>query len=233
MISYTRLNVLTITFVFTIATFIFIDYFILNYNNSIQIYEHILNQFRFSEVSNTDNQETPKVEVKNNQTENKVENVVKNAVNGNLTPQENKIVTNATTTLNKISNTLYGEQTWKIIIPVIGLEAEIAEGTTDNIMNQYVGHFEGTGIITGNVGLAAHNRGYPVNYFQNIKDLQMGDEIEYIANGISKTYRIDVIAVIQDTDWMYLQNTKDNRITLITCVEDKPELRRCIQGVEI
>jgi len=30
-----------------------------------------------------------------------------------------------------------------------------------------------------------------------------------------------------------LKNTFDNRITLITCVEDQPEYRRCIQGTEI
>lgn len=35
-------------------------------------------------------------------------------------------------------------QIWKIEIPAINLEAEIAEGTDSIILNSYVGHFEDT-----------------------------------------------------------------------------------------
>lgn len=47
---------------------------------------------------------------------------------------------------------------WSIEIPTINLIAEIGEGTTDETMNKYVGHFENTELWQGNVGLAAHNR---------------------------------------------------------------------------
>jgi len=59
----------------------------------------------------------------------------------------------------------------------------------------------------------------------------MGDKIIYKYNGKTRTYIVDTIEVIEDTDWTYLEQTKDNRITLITCVEDQPKLRRAIQGV--
>ena len=36
--------------------------------------------------------------------------------------------------------------------------------------------------------------------------------------------------IIKDTDTYVIENTKENIITLITCVENKPELRRCVQG---
>ena len=39
--------------------------------------------------------------------------------------------------------------------------------------------------------------------------------------------------IIHQTDWRYIENTEDNRITLITCVENMYEYRRCIQAVEI
>ena len=42
-------------------------------------------------------------------------------------------------------------------------------------MLDYVGHFENTEEWDGNVGLAAHNRGYPINYFANLKELKIGD----------------------------------------------------------
>ena len=75
--------------------------------------------------------------------------------------------------------------------------------------------------------------GYPVNYFGKLKDLQIGDEIIYKTKYGTRKYKICIKTIIKDTDWSYLKNTQDNRITLITCVENKPELRRCIQALEI
>ena len=121
---------------------------------------------------------------------------------------------------------------WKIMIPEISLEAEISEGTSKEIMDKFVGHFEETTKISGNVGLAAHNRGYAVNYFANIKQLKENDKIIYQYNGEQKTYSVIENKIIKDTDWSRLENTKDNRITLITCVENEPEYRRCIQAIE-
>ena len=121
---------------------------------------------------------------------------------------------------------------WKIMIPEISLEAEISEGTSKEIMDKFVGHFEETTKISGNVGLAAHNRGYAVNYFANIKQLKENDKIIYEYNGEQKTYSVIENKIIKDTDWSLLENTKDNRITLITCVENEPEYRRCVQAKE-
>ena len=66
---------------------------------------------------------------------------------------------------------------WQLEIPSINLKAQIAEGTTKEVMDEYIGHFEETSKDTGNIGLAAHNRGYNVNYFQDLKKLKEGDEI--------------------------------------------------------
>ena len=124
------------------------------------------------------------------------------------------------------------KQIGTIKIPIFNLIAPVVEGTSDEIMNQYVGHFENTSLWDGNIGLAAHNRGYPVNYFANIKDLQIGDEIIYETENQTRTYLVNEVTIIEDTDWSYLQLTEDNRITLITCVENEPSYRRCIQGIE-
>ena len=121
---------------------------------------------------------------------------------------------------------------WKLMIPKISLEAEISEGTRKEVMDRFVGHFEETTKTSGNVGLAAHNRGYPVNYFANIKQLKEGDEIIYKYYEFEKTYLVVENKIIKDTDWEPLEGTKENKITLITCVENEPEYRRCIQAVE-
>lgn len=121
---------------------------------------------------------------------------------------------------------------WQIEIPKISLIANIAEGTTKEILNQYVGHFENTTKENGNIGLAGHNRGYAVNYFQNLKLLHEGDEIKYIHNDFVKIYEVEKSRIIKDTEWQYLEETEENMLTLITCVESQPEYRRCIQAIE-
>lgn len=122
---------------------------------------------------------------------------------------------------------------WRIEIPKIDLLANISEGVSKEILDEYVGHFEETSKINGNIGLAAHNRGYKVNYFEKIKDLEIGDEIIYTYNGVKKVYVVSYKTIIKDTDWQSLENTEESKITLITCVENMPEYRRCVQGVEV
>ena len=124
------------------------------------------------------------------------------------------------------------KDTWYLEIPKINLKANIEEGTTKEIMEDYIGHFEETKKDEGNVGLAAHNRGYKNNYFERLKELKEGDSIFYNYQGKIKEYLVTKHVIIKDTDWSYLENTEDNRITLITCVENEPEYRRCIQGEE-
>lgn len=121
---------------------------------------------------------------------------------------------------------------WQIEIPSIQLLAEIAEGTTQDILNQYVGHFAITSKTEGNIGLAAHNRGYEVNYFEKLKFLKEGDEIIYRYNTFEKSYIVTDNKIIKDTDWEELEETEDNLITLITCVENQPEFRRCVKAAE-
>ena len=133
---------------------------------------------------------------------------------------------------SEVQSSIIVNSKWKIIIPSISLEAEIAEGTSKQVMNDYVGHFEETTKTTGNVALAAHNRGYPVNYFAKIKNLKEGDKVIYQYEGFQKTYRVTKQRIIKDTDWSVLENTEDNQLTLITCVENEPEYRRCVQATE-
>ena len=121
---------------------------------------------------------------------------------------------------------------WQIEIPEISLKANIAEGTEDQTLKEFVGHFENTEKTNGNVGLAAHNRGYPINYFENLKNLKGGEEIIYTYGEFTKTYVVVQNIKISEVDWSYLQNTEENKITLITCIENEPAYRRCVQAIE-
>lgn len=57
------------------------------------------------------------------------------------------------------------EDNWTVEIPSIGLNAPISEGTSQEVMSKYVGHFENTEVWEGNIGLAAHNRRMPGKLF--------------------------------------------------------------------
>ena len=146
--------------------------------------------------------------------------------------QDNKNIIETKEVLSNLQMSKAQDKNWKIIIPKISLEAEISEGTGKEVMNKFVGHFEETATKSGNIGLAAHNRGYPVNYFANIKTLKEGDKIIYSYYDFQKTYFVKENKIIKDTDWEPLKDTRQNTITLITCVENEPEYRRCIQAIE-
>lgn len=122
---------------------------------------------------------------------------------------------------------------WYIEIPAINLVAPIADGTDSDTLNAYVGHFIDTPIETGNIGLAAHNRGYKFNFFQNLKKLKKDDKIIYTHENFKKTYIVDKIEIIENTNWNFLKETEENIITLITCVENEPKYRRCVQAMEL
>lgn len=135
-------------------------------------------------------------------------------------------------TIKPVTETTEKDDIWRIEIPKISLIAEISEGTTKEVLNQYVGHFEKTPKESGNIGLAAHNRGYSVNYFKDLKLLKKGDEIKYKHNKFEEIYEVEKCRIIKDTEWEYLEETEENMLTLITCVENQPEYRRCIQAVK-
>lgn len=125
------------------------------------------------------------------------------------------------------------ENPWRIQIPKLGLNVHIEEGTSEQTLLKAVGHFEESSNWSGNVGLAGHNRGYQCNFFQKIKNLKIGDEIIYHTTKGKRVYKVQTNKVILETDWSYLQETKDNRITLITCEENRGEYRRCVQAVQV
>lgn len=122
---------------------------------------------------------------------------------------------------------------WRIKIPRININAPIKDGTTQEILATAVGHFEETTKWNGNVVLAGHNRGYNCNFFKNLKYLSSGDEIIYATEKGERKYKVVLNKIIKQTNWSYTTGTKDNRITLITCVENMKEYRRCIQAIEI
>ena len=117
-------------------------------------------------------------------------------------------------------------------IEKINLNGTVKEGSTNEILRDYIGHIEETAKYDGNVGLAAHNRGNKYSYFARINELEPGDEIVYTTKYGERKYIVDTKKEILETDWSKLEGTTDNRLTLITCIKNKVNQILCVQAVQ-
>ena len=164
----------------------------------------------------------------NNENSNIILSQVKSNENEKMNIEEFELLCKDEVVENQYKN--YG---WRILIPKINLDAPILEGTNQSVLRRGVGHFSQTSVWDGNICLAAHNRGYKYNFFQEIKYLDIGDIIEYKNYNKDRKYAVVRKGKIEETDFNCLEDTKENTITLLTCVENMPEYRLCIQACEI
>lgn len=212
MIRYTSRYINIVSFIFSIIICIILNSTIFNINlkkSKLKVGFTSENQVLNQNTQNTQNYQS-------NYNSNNLSN---NILNSNISKQ--------------LSTKSEEKVEWYIEIPTISLKAPITEGTTKEILDNYVGHFEESPSKKGNVCLAAHNRGYKNNYFENLKKLKIGDEISYKNNEYEEKYIVSKHEIIKDTDWVNLENTEEDKITLITCVENEPNYRRCIQGEKL
>ena len=127
----------------------------------------------------------------------------------------------------------YDDEIGTLTIPDILLDnAPIRESVELSTLSETIGHFPSTSIYEGNVGLASHNSGSQGDFFKNLKKIKIGSEIFYQTNYGTKRYVVTTKEVISEEDWSYLQETDDNRITLITCVKGQKSKRLCVQALE-
>lgn len=159
--------------------------------------------------------------------ENKLLDIAQNVIstNENIEPQTTDVIVKEELELN--------ENVIGILeIPKLKLTAPVKEGTTQEILKYSIGHFSNSSNWDGNIALASHNRGnYVAHYFENIHELVVGDEIIYKTKFGERRYVVEVSKQIKSTDWSVISNTKENRITLITCINNNPKLRFCVQAI--
>jgi len=117
-------------------------------------------------------------------------------------------------------------------ISAIGVNVRVYEGETLTNMQKGVGHFSFTSAWDGNVGIAGHNGG-SAGYFEDLKDLEEGDRIVYTTQYGTRTYKVTDIYKIKDTDFTPLGYSRENQLTLITCVRNSSTQRLVVIAKEV
>lgn len=116
-----------------------------------------------------------------------------------------------------------------LTIPALGLCVKVYEGTDGAQLAKGVGHFPSTSIWDGNVAIAGHNRGVN-SYFGRIHTLKVGDEITLTTALGTRSYAVQSVEKIRETDSSVLAAAADDRLTLITCVRGESAYRWCVRA---
>ena len=105
-------------------------------------------------------------------------------------------------------------------IPAYSIRGQIAVGTDDETLKNFIGKFEGCadpGQI-GNFCLAAHNNIYTV-LFRNLHKVQVGDKVRIVTKTHEYVYTITSTEVVEPTRTDVLNGGTKREITLITCTQ--------------
>ncbi len=100
-------------------------------------------------------------------------------------------------------------------IPRIHLDVPVLGSTDDVTLNRGVGRIAGTAAPgqKGNIGIAGHRD----SFFQNLKEVNRGDEIELETTTTSEIYVVDNILVTGEDDVSVLRSRGSQSLTLVTC----------------
>ena len=124
---------------------------------------------------------------------------------------------------------------WNIEIEKLNINATIQEGTTYEVLNQSVGHVEESNILNGIVALKAYNIGKGINYFANLEELIIGDEIKYEVNEEKRTYKVEENIILDKEkikDKIQKIEKENNFLVLITYVKDMENKNRLVIAKE-
>ena len=120
-----------------------------------------------------------------------------------------------------------------LTIESIGIKKyPVKDGADLETIQTAIGHFAETPLWDGNVAFCAHNRDYKYD-FRNLKNIEKGDTVVYETRFGTRTYTVNEIEAISETDWDDVLEVNDmNQLTMITCIEDQPTKRLMVQAIQ-
>lgn len=138
----------------------------------------------------------------------------------------------------KISRELYLRKLLKenivFEIPSLDIKVPVLEGTDSKSLQVAAGHFEGTGSLGhGNYCIAGHNSTIYAEIFNDLDQIQIGDEmclIDTDEKRIKYTYLVTEYKIVNPHTVEVLNDYGDNRLTVISCTDDG-EYRQVVIGI--
>jgi sortase A len=103
----------------------------------------------------------------------------------------------------------------RVVIPKIGMDAIMVEGTSHKALSAGPGHVQETAMPgeNGNAVITAHRD----TFFRHIYELNKGDQIQVRRNGRVFTYEVTDKKIVPPQDMSVIEPSTDARLTLITC----------------
>lgn len=124
-------------------------------------------------------------------------------------------------------------------IDKLGVNLPVYHGTTEDVLQHYVGHVEGTSLPVGGIGthcaLSGH-RGLPsAVLFTNLDRMEVGDYFTIIVLGEEHVYQVDQITIVLPDDMSPLEiDPEKDLCTLITCTPYGVNTHRLmVRGVRV
>lgn len=119
-------------------------------------------------------------------------------------------------------------------IPRLNVKVPVLEGTDNKALQVSAGHFEGTGALgKGNYCIAGHNSTIYAEIFNDLDQIQIGDEM-YLVDTDEKrtryTYIVTEYKTVEPSDTWVLNDYGDDRLTVISCTDDGT-MRQVVVGI--
>ena len=148
-------------------------------------------------------------------------------------PKTSNINNSSINITNSINEEIKEIEKWTIEIKSLGLKANINEIDGDTPTDNYVCHFKDTSILGDNIALIAFNYGKDKNYFANLKDLKIGDEIIYTVNDKVKKYKVSFNQIIEKQNLKsIIENNNTSSLKLFTYVKNLSNNLRYVYAQE-
>lgn len=119
-------------------------------------------------------------------------------------------------------------------IPRLNIKVPVLEGTDSKALQVSAGHFEGTGALgKGNYCIAGHNSTIYAEIFNDLDQIQIGDEMYLVDTDDNRTrylYIVTEYRTVEPNDTWVLNDFDDNRLTVISCTDDGTQ-RQVVVGI--
>lgn len=106
----------------------------------------------------------------------------------------------------------------------LNIKAPVLEGTDQETLSAGAGHFTDTGKVgSGNYCIAGHSSTIYKEYFNNLKNVEPGMEIQLYDTDESRTcysYEVSESFIVNPDEIWILEDFDDDRITIVTCTDD-------------